>query len=57
MSGIYVGSRAMQEDLSRLVSLRQIKPVVDRVFKFSEVREAYRHLASGKHFGKVVISL
>ncbi len=57
MSGIYVGSRAMQEDLSRLVAQRQIKPVVDRVFDIHEAREAYRHLASGNHFGKVVISV
>jgi len=57
MSGIYVGSRAMQEDLSRLVSQRNIKPVVDRVFDVHQAREAYRHLASGKHFGKVVISV
>ena len=57
MSGIYVGSRKMQEDLSRLVSQRNIKPVVDRVFDIHEAREAYQHLASGNHFGKVVISV
>jgi len=57
MSGIYVGSRAMQEDLSRLVAQRQIKPVVDRVFDIHQAREAYQHLASGNHFGKVVISV
>jgi NADPH:quinone reductase-like Zn-dependent oxidoreductase len=57
MSGIYVGSRKMQEDLSRLVSQRNIKPVVDRVFDVHQAREAYQHLASGNHFGKVVISV
>jgi len=57
MSGIYVGSRKMQEDLSRLVSQRGIKPVVDRVFDIHQTREAYQHLASGNHFGKVVISV
>jgi NADPH:quinone reductase-like Zn-dependent oxidoreductase len=57
MSGIYVGSRKMQEDLSRLVAQRNIKPVVDRVFDIHQAREAYRHLASGNHFGKVVISI
>jgi len=57
MSGIYVGSRKMQEDLSRLVSQRGIKPVVDRVFDVHQAREAYQHLASGNHFGKVVISI
>lgn len=57
LSGIYVGSRKMQEDLARLVSLRGIKPVVDSVFDIHKAREAYRHLASGEHFGKVVISV
>lgn len=57
MNGIYVGSRKMQEDLSRLVSQRGIKPVVDRVFDIHQTREAYQHLASGNHFGKVVISI
>ncbi len=57
MSGIYVGSRAMQEDLSRLVSQRNIKPVVDRVFDVHQARAAYQHLASGQHFGKVVINV
>ena len=32
-----------------------MKPVVDRVFSFDEARAAYAHLASGGHFGKVVI--
>ncbi|MGW8391192.1 zinc-dependent alcohol dehydrogenase family protein [Pseudoduganella sp. HUAS MS19] len=57
MNGIYVGSRKMQEDLSRLVAQRNIKPVVDRVFDIHQAREAYQHLASGNHFGKVVISV
>lgn len=57
MSGIYVGSRKMQEDLSRLVAQRHIKPVVDQVFDIHQTREAYQHLASGNHFGKVVISI
>ncbi|WP_342120540.1 zinc-dependent alcohol dehydrogenase family protein [Pseudoduganella sp. OTU4001] len=57
MSGIYVGSRKMHEDLARLVSQRKIKPVVDSVFDIHKAREAYQHLASGSHFGKVVISI
>ncbi|MCE3263777.1 MAG: zinc-binding dehydrogenase family protein [Pseudoduganella sp.] len=55
MRGIYVGSRKMQEDLTRLVAQRHIKPVVDSVFDIHKAREAYQHLASGQHFGKVVI--
>ncbi|TDR39964.1 D-arabinose 1-dehydrogenase-like Zn-dependent alcohol dehydrogenase [Tahibacter aquaticus] len=57
VSGIYVGSRAMLQDLSRFVALHKIRPVVDRVFPFAQARAAYEYLASGSHFGKVVIAL
>lgn len=57
VAGIYVGSRAMLEDLARFVALHRIRPVVDRVFPFSQARAAYEYLASGSHFGKVVIAV
>lgn len=57
LSGIFVGSRAMAEDLSRFVAVNAIVPVVDRVFGFDQAREAYQHLQSGAHFGKVVIEV
>jgi len=34
-----------------------IRPVVDKVFGFDEARDAFRYLAEGKHFGKVVIKV
>ncbi|MFT0173063.1 zinc-dependent alcohol dehydrogenase family protein [Paraburkholderia mimosarum] len=55
LHGIMVGSRAMLEDVTRLVAAQQIRPVVDRVFGFDEAPEAYAWLEAGKHFGKVVI--
>lgn len=55
MEGVYVGSRQMQEELASFVGITGLKPVVDRVFAFDEVPQAYRHLESGKHFGKIVI--
>jgi NADPH:quinone reductase-like Zn-dependent oxidoreductase len=55
--GIYVGSRAMFEAMNRAITLHQARPVVDRVFEFAEVRAAYQYQQSGKHFGKVVISV
>lgn len=57
VQGIYVGSREMFEAMNRAIALHQIKPVVDRVFPFSEAQVAYRHLQSGAHFGKIVIQL
>jgi len=54
--GIYVGSRAMHEDLARTVAIHAIRPVVDRVFGFDEVPDAFRHFGEGRHFGKVGIA-
>lgn len=57
IQGIFVGSREMFEAMNRAISLHGIRPVVDRVFPFEEAREAFRHLQTGAHFGKVVISI
>jgi NADPH:quinone reductase-like Zn-dependent oxidoreductase len=55
MSGIYVGSRAMFEQMNRAIEVNQIKPVVDRVFPFEQAPDAWRCLASGDFVGKIVI--
>jgi NADPH:quinone reductase-like Zn-dependent oxidoreductase len=57
VQGIYVGSRKMFEAMNQTISQQQIKPVIDRVFPFSEAQAAYRYLQSGSHFGKVVIQV
>jgi len=55
MCGIQVGSRDMFEAMNRAIELGKLKPVIDRVFDFSDARAAYEYLTTGKHFGKVVI--
>jgi NADPH:quinone reductase-like Zn-dependent oxidoreductase len=55
--GVYVGSVALFEDLVRALEQNRIEPIIDRVFPFAQARAAYEHLASGEHFGKVVIRL
>jgi NADPH:quinone reductase-like Zn-dependent oxidoreductase len=55
LQGVFVGSRDMFESMNRAITLHQLRPVVDRVFAFEEARDALRYLASGAHFGKVVI--
>lgn len=57
VQGIFVGSRAMFEDMNRLIVGKRIKPVIDRVFPFAEAVAAFRHLESGNHFGKVVLKM
>ncbi len=53
--GIYVGSVEMFNAMNKVIAENDIKPVIDTTFSFTEAMDAYRHLASGKHFGKVVI--
>jgi NADPH:quinone reductase-like Zn-dependent oxidoreductase len=55
VAGVYVGSVEMFEGLLRALEARQIDPIIDRTFGFGETRDAYAYLASGAHFGKVVI--
>jgi NADPH:quinone reductase-like Zn-dependent oxidoreductase len=57
LQGIYVGSRAMFEAMNRAIALHQLRPVVDRVFPFAEVREALRYMESGAHFGKICVRM
>jgi NADPH:quinone reductase-like Zn-dependent oxidoreductase len=47
----------MFDAINRAVSANKIKPAVDKVFGFDEVQAAYQHMASGAHFGKVVIRI
>lgn len=57
IQGIYVGSTAMFEEMSRAVDAGGIRPVVDRVFAFEDAPDALRHMASGSHFGKIAITV
>lgn len=56
VQGIYVGSVEMFAAMNRAIEAAKLRPVIDRTFGFDEAVDAYRHLKSGAHFGKVVIS-
>lgn len=53
---IGVGHRRAEEDMIRAVDHLGIKPVIDAVYPFTDVSEAFQHLRRGP-FGKVVIEL
>jgi NADPH:quinone reductase-like Zn-dependent oxidoreductase len=53
LQGIYVGAVATLRALTKI----GIRPVVDRVFSFSQADEAYSMMAAGEHFGKIVIRI
>jgi NADPH:quinone reductase-like Zn-dependent oxidoreductase len=57
VNGIYVGSRDMQVQLHNALETNKIHPVIDRIFPFDKVRDAYEYMQSGKHFGKIIIQL
>ena len=57
VQGIYVGSRDLFEGMNRAITLHKLRPVVDRVFPFTEVRAALRYLESAAHFGKIALSM
>ncbi|WP_299695366.1 NAD(P)-dependent alcohol dehydrogenase [Hydrocarboniphaga sp.] len=54
---IAVGSRTDLAKLLAAAEATQLRPVIDRVFAFSQAPDAYRHLQSRRHFGKVVINV
>lgn len=57
LQGVLVGHRESFEALSRAITVSQLRPVIDRVFPYSEALAALRHLESGAHFGKICIQI
>jgi NADPH:quinone reductase-like Zn-dependent oxidoreductase len=57
LKGIVNGPRDELERMLEFYKEKQIKPVVDRVFKFEEAKDALEYLFGGGHFGKVVIKV
>ena len=57
VQGILVGHREALEQMCQAIAQHQLRPVVDRVFEFAEAREAFEHMASGAHFGKIVVRI
>jgi len=55
LHGIGVGSRASLEQLIQAIEVNRIQPVIDRVFSFDEVPDAFALQASGGYLGKIVI--
>lgn len=55
--GIYVGSRAIFAAMNAAIAQHKLEPVIDRAFAFDETPEAFRHLESARHFGKIVIRI
>jgi NADPH:quinone reductase-like Zn-dependent oxidoreductase len=55
LRGLQVGPRECFEALNRAFAVQRTRPVIDRVFGWSEVSAALAHLRSGAHFGKIAL--
>jgi NADPH:quinone reductase-like Zn-dependent oxidoreductase len=55
--GIYVGSREMFTSMNRALEANQIKPVIDKVFDFDQIKDALKHMEAGAHHGKIVVRI
>ena len=55
ISRLFVGNRSNLEAMLRAVSQYRLRPVIDKVFAFTEARDAYRYFQQGDVFGKVVV--
>ena len=55
LQGITVGHRDSFEAMTRAITQHRVKPTIDRIFAFEELKEAMGYLRQGKHFGKICI--
>jgi NADPH:quinone reductase-like Zn-dependent oxidoreductase len=56
LQGIYVGSRSMFERMNRAIEFHRIKPVIDKTFPWTEIKQALRYMESQQHFGKICLT-
>lgn len=57
LKGILNGPRDKLEEMLEFYNRHNIRPVVDKVFKFEEGQNAIKYLFSGGHFGKIVVKV
>lgn len=57
LRGVVVGSREQLQDMLACFEANEIHPVINKVFDFEQLVEAYEYLWSATHTGKVVIRI
>lgn len=55
--GILAGSSAAFKDLNAFIDTHKVKPYIDKIFSFDEVKNAYKEAESWKTVGKVIIKI
>lgn len=54
--GFAVAPRLAYEEMNKFLMVNKIHPVIDKIYSFDQVEDAYNHLTKGA-FGKVVIKI
>lgn len=57
MTGIAVGSRTDFETMNRNIDRHGLQPVIDSRYELADIKQAFKRLESGRHFGKVIVSV
>ncbi|MBT2143417.1 MULTISPECIES: NAD(P)-dependent alcohol dehydrogenase [unclassified Rhodanobacter] len=55
LQGISVAPLEAHERMVAAIEATGLEPVIDHVYGFGQLREAFEHLAAGRHFGKLAI--
>jgi NADPH:quinone reductase-like Zn-dependent oxidoreductase len=55
IQGIYVGSKQNFLEMNHAITHNGLRPFVDNIYSFSDIRDALSAMQSGSHFGKIVI--
>jgi len=54
--GSTMGTRNDMLEILKLVQAGKLKPLVDKTFPFTQIKNAHQHLEDGHQFGKVVLT-
>jgi NADPH:quinone reductase-like Zn-dependent oxidoreductase len=57
ISGITVGSRDHQRDMTRALEAASFRPVIDSSFALENISDAFKLQESQKHFGKICLTM
>lgn len=57
LQGLIVGSRTQQQAFVRALEVNGVRPIIDQTFELEAIADAFRHEASGQHFGKIGLSI
>ena len=57
LQGVTVGSVEDLKAMTMAIAVHRMKPVIDKIFPFDQAKQAFFHMESGAHFGKVAIAI